>query len=76
MRASAYKTAGRIQLQRRLLRQMDPDLRKLATYRMFRSREFEELCEFYLEGIGIRKFEQFQEYALQLERTFERESIR
>jgi hypothetical protein len=39
---------------------------------MFRSREFQELCEFYLEGIGIRRFEQFMEYALQLEQTFER----
>ena len=40
-------------------------------YRMFRSREFRELCEFYLDGIGIKRFDQFMEFALQLEKTFE-----
>ncbi|WP_438448773.1 hypothetical protein [Gorillibacterium sp. sgz5001074] len=74
MRASAYKTAGQIQLRKRLLRHTSGGPRRLSMYRMFRSREFQELCEFYLEGIGIRRFEQFMEFALQLEKTFEQQA--
>jgi hypothetical protein len=44
--------------------------RRISTYRMFRSPEFHELCDFYMEGIGFRRFEQFVEYALRLEKTF------
>jgi hypothetical protein len=70
MRSSAYKTAGHAQLRKRFLRQTDGEPRRISTYRMFRSSEFRELCEFYLEGIGIRRFDQFMEFAKQLEETF------
>lgn len=70
MRTSAYKTAGYIQLRKRYLSQLGDEPRKISTYRMFRSPEFRELCEFYVEGIGIRRFEQFVDYATRLEDTF------
>lgn len=70
MRSSGYKAAGHAQLRRRLLRQLGGEPRRISTYRMFRSREFMELCEFYLDGIGIKRFEQFIEFAKRLEETF------
>ncbi|MDF2921969.1 MAG: hypothetical protein K0R57_883 [Paenibacillaceae bacterium] len=70
MRTSAHKTAGYAQLRKRLISQLGDDPRRITTYRMFRSPEFRELCEFYTEGIGIRRFDQFMDYAMRLEETF------
>lgn len=70
MRLSADQAAGVAQLRRKLLKHMGEGPRRISTYRMFKSREFRELCAFYLEGIGIRRFEQFADYALRLEETF------
>lgn len=69
-RASAKKTAGYIQLRKRYIRQLGVAPRKISTYRMLHSPEFRELCDYYLEGIGIRRFEQFVDYAARLEETF------
>lgn len=70
MKKSAYKAAGHAHLRKRFLRQLGGEPRSLSTYRMLRSREFQELCDFYLEGIGISRFEQFMEFARRLEETF------
>jgi hypothetical protein len=53
-----------------MISQLGDEPRRISTYRMFRSPEFRELCDFYMEGIGIRRFEQFVEFALRLEKTF------
>lgn len=70
MRSSVPKTAGHAMLRKRMISHLGNEPRRISTYRMFRSPEFQELCEFYIEGIGIRRFEQFMEYALRLEKTF------
>lgn len=70
MKTSAHEKAGHAQLRKRLIRQLDDNPRRISTYRMFRSPEFRELCDFYSEGIGIRRFDQFVDYAMRLEETF------
>jgi hypothetical protein len=44
------------------------DLPRLSFYRMVKSKEFDELCRFYNQGMIT--FEQFTCYARQLERLF------
>ncbi|MNP67622.1 hypothetical protein D3C76_1634760 [compost metagenome] len=70
MRSCVHKAAGHAMLRKRMISQLGNEPRRISTYRMFRSPEFHELCDFYMEGIGIRRFEQFVEYALRLEKTF------
>lgn len=70
MRSCVQKAAGHAMLRKRMISQLGDEPRRISTYRMFRSPEFQELCDFYMEGIGFRRFEQFVEYALRLEKTF------
>lgn len=71
MRTSPQHTAARAALKRQLLQASSDAPRRISMYRMFKSREFEELCLFYSEGIGIRSFAEFALYAQRLEETFE-----
>lgn len=70
MRSCVQKAAGHAMLRKRMISHLGDEPRRISTYRMFRSPEFRELCDFYMEGIGFRRFEQFVEYALRLEKTF------
>lgn len=71
MRMSAEQNADYTWLRRKLLNHLGDGPRRLSTYRMLNSKQFLELCQYYMEGIGIRQFEQFAVMVRQLEKTFE-----
>lgn len=71
MKKSEEQDPDCLLMKKKLLYHLGDGPRRLSTYRMFKSRQFVELCEFYWEGIGISRFEQFAAMARRLERTFE-----
>lgn len=70
MRILPQYAATQTALKKQLLQASENIPRRISMYRMFKSREFEELCLFYAEGIGIGSFAEFAHYARQLEQTF------
>lgn len=70
MPTSPQHAVTRTVLKKLLLQHCANAPRRLSMYRMFRSREFAELCRFYTEGIGIDSFAEFAHYVRQLEETF------